>query len=83
MPDAKKGKCTPCELSASLGLAFGICDVALKDKVDCKKLEDQLVAKKIKRETVFRQLYDAAIAAGKPVAARDIKEAADFIRIKL
>lgn len=75
--------CTPCELSASLGLAFGVCEVALKKEVDCKDLEDKLVKGKIRKETVFRELYGAAQKAGKQAIARDIKEAASFAHVKV
>ena len=78
-----KKKCDPCELSAALGLAFGICDVALKNEVDCKSLEQQLVNGKIRKKKVFQKLHDAAVGAGKKQVANDIKKAASYIHIKV
>ena len=80
---AKQKRCSPCELSAALGLAFGVCDIKLKKEVDCKKLEDQLVDGKIRKETVFKTLHAAAISAGQKDVANDIKKAASFIDVKV
>ena len=66
-----------------MGLAFGVCDVALKKQVNCKDLESRLVKGKIRKETVFRTLYDAAVSTGKTNVAKDIKEAAGFIHVRV
>lgn len=62
---------------------MGVCSIELKKQVNCKELEQQLESGKLDKKQLFEQLVGAAEKAGKTEVAKDIRQAAKFINIRV
>lgn len=65
-------RCTPCELATGAGMLLNICFTLAKQKLDCKKLEEDFVHEKI----TLKQLKDIVKSAvtDKPQAIEELEE---------
>ncbi len=77
MPEPKKeeeGDCPPCRLAVGAGMALNVCESVLKDKVDCKQLNEDFTEGRINEEQLFDKLGDIAVKAGAPHIKEDLDE---------
>lgn len=73
-PHVADQDCPVCRIAVGAGMALNICNAVFKEKVDCKKLEKDLLDGVISEDELYEALLKAADEAKEADVKADIEE---------